>query len=74
MTRKDYELIARVLRESRDLDDASVVAVDTITENFITALKREHQQFSPTKFRNAVARVARRDGDELPVAARNMWA
>jgi len=59
MTRKDYELIAKVLREERPEKNGNIhydVEIEKwgmIVIRFSQYLSRENERFSPEKFREA---------------------
>lgn len=48
MTRKDYELIAEVLRNSSEIIDYP--ALEAIADNFAEALAKENPNFNPKMF------------------------
>lgn len=57
MTKKDFALIAEVIRESRewanDFDKSALIAVADITGRFIKALGKTNPRFDTEKFSNA---------------------
>ena len=56
MSRKDFELIAAVLREAHDQTDASSTArllTDSLAEDFAHALARTNDRFDRARFLRA---------------------
>jgi hypothetical protein len=51
MTRKDYELIAKVLRNSDEIIDE--MALEAIAENFANELESTNPRFNPARFLSA---------------------
>ncbi len=51
MTRRDFELIAKVLRESKDVLSPSIL--ETIAERFACALSTTNERFDRQRFTTA---------------------
>lgn len=55
MTRKDYELIARTIREEKDLRDNAFASATlrTLTSRFAGVLATDNPRFDPGRFTSA---------------------
>ncbi len=59
MTRKDYQLIARVLRNSDEMIDE--MALEALVENFAEALSAENPRFDSKRFIGASLGISTKD-------------
>ena len=50
MTRRDFELIARVIKSARGANDTADSVLDSITMRFVGALKSTNSGFNEEKF------------------------